>query len=98
MKKIDQKSPFLLRFIQYQKERFPFLFNGIVIGVFSFSAISYSILSRGEQGFVDWGYFIPIAIQTLFFFFLVRIFDEFKDHEDDKNTGLTFLFQEDLFH
>lgn len=79
---INQVS-FLKRFLIYQKERFPFILNGIVISIFSFSAISYSIICRGESGFIAWkDYFIGV-FATISLFFLVRIFDEFKDKDDD---------------
>jgi hypothetical protein len=77
------EQPFYSRFYQYQKERFPFLQNGLVIAIFTFSAISYSIISRGAAYFVAWNDFGIAIFQTISFFFLVRLFDEIKDHEDD---------------
>lgn len=79
----ENDKPFLNRFWIYQKERFPFLAHGLMIGAFTFSAASYSIICRGEQGFINLrDFFIGIFI-TVTLFFLVRIFDEFKDKEDD---------------
>jgi UbiA prenyltransferase family len=78
----NQQS-FLLRFLTYQKERFPFLANGLLIAAFSFSAISYSRLCRGAKGFIDLNAFFNCIFITITLFFLVRIFDEFKDKEDD---------------
>tara|TARA_B110000977_G_C11073811_1_gene490438 strand:- start:2386 stop:3324 length:939 start_codon:yes stop_codon:yes gene_type:complete len=76
-------ASFLKRFFIYQKERFPFLAHGILISAFTFSAISYSRISRGVEGFVEVkDFFIGVFI-TLSFFFLVRVFDEFKDKEED---------------
>jgi hypothetical protein len=81
-KEENQKS-FLWRINQYQKERFPILGHGVMIAAFSFSAIAYSRICRGAEGFVDWStYFIGI-FTTVTLFLLVRIFDEFKDQEDD---------------
>lgn len=79
----DNNSSFLKRFYIYQMERFPFLAHGIMIGAFTFSAISYSLISRGQESFIPWQDFIIGVFVTLTLFLLVRIFDEFKDHEDD---------------
>jgi len=80
---LKQSSSFLKSFFQYQKERFPFLKNGIVITIFTFSAISYSILSRGEVGFIEISDFLIGIFETISFFFLVRLFDEQKDKVED---------------
>jgi len=79
----ENDLPYLKRFYIYQKERFPIVITLVATLAFTFSAISYSRLSRGEEGFVSWkDYFIGVfAAFTLFF--LVRVFDEFKDKEDD---------------
>lgn len=71
------------RFYQYQKERFPFLAHGILIGAFTFSAISYSRLSSGFTDFIGWKPFLICLFNTVSFFFLLRVFDEHKDAEDD---------------
>jgi hypothetical protein len=79
----ENKASLLKRFFIYQKERFPILGHGLLVAAFSFSAISYSRICRGVEGFVDWSiYFVGIFI-TISLFLLVRIFDEFKDAEDD---------------
>ncbi len=75
--------PFAKRFLIYQKERFPFLAHGALISSFTFSAISYSRLCRGEEGFIPLKEFGIGIFITISLFFLVRIFDEFKDKEDD---------------
>jgi 4-hydroxybenzoate polyprenyltransferase len=80
---MDNQKHFLLRFLTYQKERFPFLVHGLLIAAFSFSAISYSRLCRGEKTFIGWAPFLNCIFITITLFFLVRIFDEFKDKEDD---------------
>jgi len=71
------------RLLTYQKERFPLLLNGIVIAVFTFSAISYSRICRGKTGFVDLKDYIFGVLVTFSLFLMVRILDEFKDKEDD---------------
>jgi len=68
----------------YQKERFPILGHGIMISSFTFSAISYSRICRHQAGFIPWSDFIIGIFATITLFLLVRIFDEFKDKEDDK--------------
>jgi 4-hydroxybenzoate polyprenyltransferase len=50
---------------------------------FTFSAISYSRLSRGAEGFVTWDTYLIGCLAAFTLFFLVRVFDEFKDKEDD---------------
>ncbi|MBC7426512.1 MAG: hypothetical protein H7321_08245 [Bacteroidia bacterium] len=73
----------LKRFYIYQKERFPFAGYIFMVGSFTFSAVSYSRICRGKEGFIEWPVFFAGAFTTLTLFLLVRIFDEFKDHEDD---------------
>jgi len=77
------KTAFLMRFWQYQAERFPFLVHGILIAVFSFSAIAYSRICRGQTNFIDWPTYGAAVFCTVTLFLLVRIFDEHKDAEDD---------------
>jgi len=74
---------YLKRLYIYQKERFPVIITLVATLAFTFSAISYSRLSRGIEDFVAWSdYFIAVfAAFTLFF--LVRVFDEFKDKKED---------------
>lgn len=79
----DNNSHFLKRFYIYQKERFPFIANGIMISAFTFSAVSYSRICRGVEGFISWADFIIGVFATISLFFLVRIFDEFKDQKED---------------
>ncbi|MNJ91928.1 prenyltransferase [compost metagenome] len=79
----EKGKSFLWRFYRYQKERFPILGHGLLVASFSFSAIAFSRICRGATGFVPWStYGLGIFI-TISFFLLVRIFDEFKDAEDD---------------
>lgn len=79
----ENNAVLLKRLFLYQKERFPLLGNGILVASFSFSAISYSIICRGASGFVDAKTFLFGIFTTITLFMLVRIFDEFKDAEDD---------------
>ncbi len=79
----ENSAPFFRRFYIYQKERFPLLGHGLLVAAFSFSAISYSRICRGAEGFVDIRTFAVGIFTTISLFLLVRIFDEFKDAEDD---------------
>ena len=79
----QNQSGFLKRFLIYQKERFPFVGHGLLIAAFTFSAVAYSRMCRGVEGFIawkeyGWGVFITVTL-----FLLLRISDEFKDKEDD---------------
>jgi hypothetical protein len=79
----ENNSSFLKRFYLYQKERFPIAGYAVLVGAFSFSAIAYSRICRGAAGFVDWKIYLVGIFITITLFLLVRIFDEFKDAEDD---------------
>lgn len=79
----ENNARFLKRFYIYQKERFPILGHGLLVASFSFSAIAYSRICRGVEGFVNWPTFIIGIFTTISLFLLVRIFDEFKDADDD---------------
>ena len=79
----ENNAHFLKRLYIYQKERFPILGHGLLVASFSFSAIAYSRICRGAEGFVDWKTFIIGIVTTISLFLLVRIFDEFKDADDD---------------
>ena len=78
------KTTFPKRFWQYQKERFPLLAHIPLIGAFTFSAVAYSRLCRGVSGFIGWADFVLGVYVTVSMFLLVRIFDEFKDREEDR--------------
>ena len=85
MQTAENNFPFWKRFYIYQKERFPFLAHGVMISAFTFSAISYSRICRGAEGFISINDFLIGIFASITLFFLVRVFDEFKDKEDDKN-------------
>lgn len=74
---------FAARFAEYQKERFPFVQHGPLIVTFTFSAISYSRVCRGAEGFIPAVDFVIGALTAIWFFLLLRLFDEFKDAEED---------------
>lgn len=67
----------------YQKERFPVLAHGLLIAAFSFSAVAYSAMLRGQFEVPAWQSLL-VAFVTCFLIFLqLRIADEFKDIEED---------------
>ncbi len=71
------------RFWIYQKERFPIFAHGLLIFMFTFSAIAYSRICRQQEGFIDWSDFMAGFITTFCLFLLLRILDEFKDADID---------------
>lgn len=79
----QNNAPLLKRLYWYQNERFPLLGHGLLVAAFSFSAIAYSRHCRGAEGFVPWDRYFTGIFTTITLFLLVRIFDEFKDAEDD---------------
>lgn len=79
----ENNASFFKRFFIYQKERFPLIGHGLLVASFTFSAIAYSRICRGVQGFVSWQTYALGIFITISLFLLVRIFDEFKDAEDD---------------
>jgi 4-hydroxybenzoate polyprenyltransferase len=79
----ENNASFAKRFYIYQKERFPFWGHGLLVCAFSFSAIAYSRICRGVQGFVNTQTFLLGIFTTITLFLLLRIFDEFKDAADD---------------
>lgn len=79
----ENKASFLKRFWIYQGERFPVIGYIFLVGSFSFSAIAYSRICRGAEGFVEWPVYLTGILTTITLFFLVRVFDEFKDAKDD---------------
>jgi 4-hydroxybenzoate polyprenyltransferase len=79
----ENKLPILSRFWIYQKERFPLVGHGLLIASFSFSAISYSRICRGKTDFIEFSDYLAVALTCIALFFLLRVFDEFKDKEDD---------------
>lgn len=79
----ESEKNILVRLWIYQKERFPLAGYLPLVAAFAFSAASYSRICRGEEGFVPWTR-LGAGIATSFgIFLLLRLFDEFKDAEDD---------------
>jgi 4-hydroxybenzoate polyprenyltransferase len=67
----------------YQRERFPVLGHGPLIAAFSFSAVCFSALLRGQSELPSLRTCL-VAFGTAFLFFLqLRIADEFKDFDED---------------
>ena len=71
------------RWWQYQRERFPVLTHGVLIGVFTYSAISISTQLRGHVVLPDVSVDLAAFMNALIVFLHLRIADEFKDHGDD---------------
>ena len=67
----------------YQRERFPLLVHGPLIFAFSFCAVSYSSLLRGEAAGPAVKSVAVAFVTSLLFFLKLRIADEFKDFEED---------------
>lgn len=82
-KPAENNASFLKRLWIYQRERFPVFGHGPLVAAFSFSAIAYSRICRGAEGFVPWDRYLIGIITTVTLFLLVRIFDEFKDRKED---------------
>lgn len=78
------RGALLHRFQQYQQERFPLAAYTPLTAVFSFSAVSYSRLLRGEPGFISLPLFLVGVLTALVFFLWLRILDEHKDRETDR--------------
>jgi 4-hydroxybenzoate polyprenyltransferase len=72
------------RWWTYLQERFPPLENGLLVAVFSLSALCHSALLRGASGALTVPSMVVAFGLTLLFFFLLRVADEFKDVEDDR--------------
>ncbi|WP_235297607.1 UbiA family prenyltransferase [Portibacter marinus] len=91
MKNIPEKKivnqnqlPLYKRLWIYQKERFPIFGHGPLILMFTFSAISYSRICRGVEGFIASKDLWVGFLTTFCLFLLVRILDEFKDADTDR--------------
>lgn len=71
------------RWWTYQQERFPLAAHGPLIAAFSFCAVSYSRMLRGEPGLAPWPSLAVAFVTCVLFFLQLRIADEFKDIEED---------------
>ena len=77
-----QNAIALKRWWIYQRERFPVIANGLLIAVFSGSAVSYSGLLRADVSPSVSS--LLVAFVSVFCCFLqLRIADEFKDYAED---------------
>ncbi|NBB80058.1 MAG: hypothetical protein GVY36_11550 [Verrucomicrobia bacterium] len=72
------------RWILYQKERFPLHQHGPLVFAFSFSALIFSRLLRGEASLPSLSQTSVAFASALLFFLQLRIADEFKDFEEDR--------------
>lgn len=81
--KQTRSVPALARWWVYQRERFPLLAHGPLVAAFSFSAVSYSSLLRGQAGLPPLPVLLVAFLSALLFFLQLRIADEWKDFEDD---------------
>jgi 4-hydroxybenzoate polyprenyltransferase len=71
------------RWWTYQAERFPVLAHGPLVFAFSFSAICFSSLLRGDASLPRAAAVVTGFVTSLLFFLQLRIADEFKDFEED---------------
>lgn len=71
------------RWWQYQRERFPLLAHGLLVMAFSFSAVAFSSLLRGDSHLPQPQTLATAFVSAFIFFMLLRIADEFKDYEED---------------
>jgi 4-hydroxybenzoate polyprenyltransferase len=76
-------SPGVRRWLVYERERFPLLGHGPLIAAFSFSALSFSMLLRGQVRLPAVAPVLVAFVTALLFFLQLRIADEFKDFEED---------------
>lgn len=83
MENNESQLSLLKRFWIYQKERFPLFGHGPLIAAFSFSALGYSRVCQGLDTFVAWPEYLGAFFISFTLFLMLRIFDEFKDNEDD---------------
>ncbi|MEN8131760.1 MAG: UbiA family prenyltransferase [Pseudomonadota bacterium] len=71
------------RWWTYQRERFPLLGHAPLVAAFSFSAVAYSSLLRGEAVLPQLMTWLVAFLTSLAFFLQLRIADEFKDFDED---------------
>jgi len=67
----------------YQRERFPIVLHGPLIGAMSFCAVSVSSLLRSRAELPATSSLLVAFVTTLLFFLQLRVADEFKDREAD---------------
>ncbi|MDX2183459.1 MAG: UbiA family prenyltransferase [Gemmatimonadaceae bacterium] len=69
------------RWVVYQRERFPVLAHGPLIGAFAFAAVSVSAAGRGARPSA--AAVLVAAVSAMLAFFQLRVIDEHKDAADD---------------
>ncbi len=79
----DASRPLAARLWIYQRERFPVAQYLPMVAAFVFSASSWSRACGGRAGMVAWPILLAGAATSFCLFLLLRLFDEFKDREDD---------------
>lgn len=67
----------------YQRERFPVFGHGPLILAFSFCAVAYSRMLRGESGLPSTWSAVVASVSCFLIFLQLRIADEFKDFDED---------------
>jgi 4-hydroxybenzoate polyprenyltransferase len=67
----------------YQRERFPLIAHAPLVAAFSFSAVAYSSLLRGQAVLPSLTAWLVAFATSLAFFMQLRIADEFKDFDED---------------
>ena len=70
------------KYLTYFNERFPFQTHLPIIGIFTFSAICFSLSAAGETDFVPWYRYLLVFCLTFGLFLLLRISDEFTKAGD----------------
>ena len=75
--------PLAARLWIYQRERFPVAQYLPMVAAFAFSASSWSRACGGRGGFVGRPELLCGMATSFGLFLLLRLFDEFKDREDD---------------
>ncbi|MBR3650473.1 MAG: hypothetical protein IKN52_09500 [Victivallales bacterium] len=83
-----RKSPeadyaFYRRYWIYQRERFPLFGYLPMVGAFTLSAMSYSAICRKASAGIGLRTFCVGCFTAFVLFLLLRLFDEFKDAEED---------------
>ena len=78
------REPFARRWWIYQRERFPIFAHGALIAAFSFSAVAFSALLRGEPTLPAPRVLLVAFLNSFLSFLQLRLADEFKDFEEDR--------------
>ncbi|MBO4345929.1 MAG: UbiA family prenyltransferase [Victivallales bacterium] len=79
----ESDYPFFRRYWIYQRERFPLFGYLPMVAAFTVSAISYSRICRGAAAGIGGSVFCIGYFTAFVLFLLLRLFDEFKDAEED---------------